>query len=101
MLDKLTDADFSAHLKEKFHIRYQPETTLEVELIEVTSIGSVDEPTPAARRQFSVVFRSSQRNSYLPQHVYMVEHNQMGKLELFLVPIGPDEVGMRYEAIFT
>jgi hypothetical protein len=98
MLDKLTSADFSAHLNQKFHIRYQPETTLEVELIEVTKLGPEDIP---GRRPFSLIFRSSQRNSYLPQHVYTLEHNQMEKMELFLVPIGPDEVGMRYQAIFT
>ncbi len=98
MLDKLTSADFAAHLNQKFHIRYQPETTLEVELIEVTQLGTEDMP---GRRPFSLIFRSSQRNSYLPQHVYIIEHNQMEKMELFLVPIGPDEVGMRYEAIFT
>jgi hypothetical protein len=98
MLNKLTSADFSAHLNQKFHIRYQPETTLEVELIEVTKLGAEDTP---GRQPFSLVFRSSQRNSYLPQHVYTVEHNQLEKMELFLVPIGPDAVGMRYEAIFT
>jgi len=98
MLDKLTSADFSAHLNQKFHIRYQPETTLEVELIEVTKLGAEDMP---GRRPFSLTFRSSQRNSYLPQHVYTLEHNQLEKMELFLVPLGPDEVGMRYEAVFT
>jgi hypothetical protein len=30
-----------------------------------------------------------------------VRHAQLGAMEIFLVPIGPDEGGMRYEAIFT
>jgi hypothetical protein len=30
-----------------------------------------------------------------------MEHPEIGVFELFLVPIGPDEKGLRYEAIFT
>jgi hypothetical protein len=30
-----------------------------------------------------------------------MEHAAIGTFELFLVPIGPDREGMRYEAIFT
>ena len=30
-----------------------------------------------------------------------VEHDEMGSCEIFLVPVGPDSVGMVYEAIFT
>jgi len=30
-----------------------------------------------------------------------MEHPGIGTFELFLVPIGPDEKGLRYEAIFT
>jgi hypothetical protein len=37
----------------------------------------------------------------LPQHIYALEHTSLGKLELFLVPIGPDERGMRYQAVFV
>ena len=98
MLDKLTSADFSAHLNQKFRVRYQPEAALEVELIEVVKLGPEDMP---GRRPFSIIFRSLERNRYLPQHIYTVEHDQMEKMELFLVPLGPDETGMRYEAVFT
>jgi hypothetical protein len=29
-----------------------------------------------------------------------MEHEEIGALDIFLVPIGPDEEGPRYEAIF-
>jgi hypothetical protein len=37
----------------------------------------------------------------LPQRIYRLRHPVMGELDLFLVPIGPDGEGMRYEAVFT
>lgn len=37
----------------------------------------------------------------LPQATYRIENANLGVLEVFLVPIGPDESGMRYEATFN
>jgi hypothetical protein len=37
----------------------------------------------------------------LPQATYPVEHDELGRMEIFLVPIGPDGSGMRYEAVFA
>jgi hypothetical protein len=37
----------------------------------------------------------------MPQRIHPVEHDRLGRFELFLVPVGPDHIGMRYEAIFT
>jgi hypothetical protein len=30
-----------------------------------------------------------------------MEHEEIGVFDLFLVPIGLEEIGLRYEAIFT
>lgn len=38
---------------------------------------------------------------YAPQGTYLVEHEQLGAHDLFIVPLGPDQNGMRYEVIFT
>jgi len=42
-------------------------------------------------------------SSFLPQAIYTFEHDQLGTLQIFIVPIGPaaDGQGMRYEAIFA
>ena len=72
------------------------EPACEVELIEV----SESEAPGPERQQFSVVFRGGS-DQPLPQRIYRVEHDELGALEIFLVPIGPDEVAQRYEAIFT
>ena len=36
-----------------------------------------------------------------PQRTYPLHHPTQGPIELFIVPIGPDPTGMRYEVIFT
>ncbi len=37
----------------------------------------------------------------LGQGTFDLEHDQIGSFALFLVPIGPDAEGMRYEAVFN
>jgi hypothetical protein len=37
----------------------------------------------------------------LPQRIYRIEHATLGAFDLFLVPIGPDAQGLRYQAVFT
>jgi hypothetical protein len=37
----------------------------------------------------------------LPQQIYLLKHAELGALSLFLVPVGLDEQGARYEAIIN
>jgi len=37
----------------------------------------------------------------LPQRLYRLEHNGLGELDIFLVPIGKDEQGVSYQATFN
>ena len=105
MLNKLTSADFSPLLNQTFKIHYhstkilEAQLVLEVELIEVTdyagkSMGS------SRRRPFTILFRAA-KDTILQQAVYKLEHDKMGTLELFLVPIMPDEKGSLYESVFN
>jgi Domain of unknown function (DUF6916) len=110
MLDKLTSADFAPHLHTTFHLSLGPwdqphdpaahGAPLPLELIEVVDLGADSAVAPAQRRPFSLIFHHP-GSSYLPQRIYTLEHAALGRLELFLVPIGPDQGGMRYQAIFT
>lgn len=101
-MEKLTSGDFRPYLNQKFHIHYGQGETLEVELIEVTDLRETRQNLPAGvRTPFSLIWRSSNPTQYLPQHTFQITHETMGTLEIFIVPIGPDSVGMRYQAIFT
>ena len=102
MLDELRSDDFAQRLDQTFYLCAAPDERLEATLIDVSKVKSKSEgaSSPSGREPFSVVFRLGD-NTYLQQSIYRVEHEEMGALDLFLVPIGPDETGMRYEAVFT
>jgi hypothetical protein len=98
MLEKLTGSDFSPLLKQKFQIKLEGNTTLVVQLTEVTINENSDERN--GRQSFSIVFRGP-RDLELTQGMYPVSHEELGEFSLFLVPIGPDEKGMCFEAVFN
>jgi hypothetical protein len=97
-LDTLTDADFTPRLGQPFRIRLSAEQSLELTLIEVHTHKYA--PPAQKRRGFSIVFRSNVPG-HAPQATYALSHDEMGTLELFLVPIGAREGGMCYEAVFN
>ena len=102
MLDKLTSKDFTRYIHQSFFIHLDQAEKIEVELIQVTELpASSKDPSKHPRRNpFSIVFRGP-KDRVLPQKIYQIEHKDTGTLDLFIVPIGPDEEGMRYEAVFT
>lgn len=51
-------------------------------------------------RQFSLVWRGPP-GAVLDQGIYRVLHPALAPQDLFLVCLGPDAHGMRYEAVFT
>jgi hypothetical protein len=67
-------------------------TAFEAELVEVTEIPR----EPGGRAPFSLVFQGGP-SPPLPQRIYRVEHDMLGAIEIFLVPIAAE----RYEAVFT
>jgi hypothetical protein len=94
-LDLLTAEDFRPHLGARFRL---PQESVECELIELTEQeGSA---RSGSRKAFSVVFRGPAQ-PVLDQRIRRLEHDGIGALELFLVPIGLDSDGVLYEAVFT
>lgn len=100
MLDKLTVADFSQYVDQKFSVHTDVNGPVELVLSEAIEMGAAPQDTQY-RRAFSVVFVGPAQ-PILPQRIYRVEHEDMGALDLFLVPLGPNREGrMRYETVFT
>ncbi|HEY7037186.1 MAG TPA: hypothetical protein VH482_38045 [Thermomicrobiales bacterium] len=98
MLERFDVGTFSPHLDEPFRIRVGDADWEETRLVEATALGE-DAASGGRRTPFSLVFRGS-RDRVLPQRTYRIEHEAIGEFDLFLVPIGPDRDGMRYEAVF-
>jgi hypothetical protein len=99
VLDKLASTDFAPYLNQTFCIRLEGVEPIDLELVSVTEAGSASRPE--ARNPFSLHFLGPVSSQYLLQHTYSLEHEQIGTLELFIVPLGLEEGRMRYEAIFT
>ena len=99
MLDKLTQDDFEKCLNQKFLIHVEDREPLETELIEVRGLVAANED-PERRQPFSLIFRGP-ADAPLEQSVFKIENETLGELGLFLVTVGPDDDGLRHEAVFT
>jgi hypothetical protein len=56
--------------------------------------------TAPKQEQFSLRFRGDHAQVF-PQQLYAMKHEEMGEFELFLVPVGRDDSGTIYEAVFN
>ena len=93
---------FEPLVGKSFHLKASPEQTVLVELFEVQALkayarkgGKMPEREP-----FALYFRGPME-FILPQRIYALAEDTLGEVEIFLVPIGPDAAGQRYEAIFN
>ena len=95
----LTEKEFSQHLNTKYRVDLEPARQVELELVEVKGYPSKANEQGGMER-FSAYF-TGPGEFFLPQSTYSLEHDRMGKFEIFLVPIARDESGVRYEAVFN
>jgi len=89
---------FVPHLESTFQVSAGGELVFEATLIDVSPMGETVGPN--GRRPFSLVLRGPQ-DAAPAQAIYRVDHQELGAMDLFLVPIGPDDEGMKFEAVFT
>ena len=86
---------FAENLNTKFSVRVDANRTIELELTGITESNSAPN-----HEQFALAFRGP-ADVYLPQQIYPLEHQRLGTMSIFLVPVGRDEQGFEYEAIFN
>ena len=95
MAVELVTGTFEPHIRDTFTAT----PSLVGEPLELT-LSSCDE-SPHARpdqRAFSLIFHGPGPGA-LPQQIFTLEHPELGRLDFFLVPLGPDGDRMRYEAV--
>ena len=102
MLETFTHATFAPLLGQTFHCQVSPDTGVDMHLIaaQLLTADTTSQEQAQRRLPFSLLFRGP-KGIVLPQCIYTLSHTTLGTFGLFLVPIGPDAEGMRYEAIFT
>ncbi len=102
MPEPLKLSDFVPHAGTTFTVPF-PDGVLELVLGAVEPHGTrAPRPdVPDLRTEpFSLVFLGSPA-PVLPQRTWNLTHPALGNLEVFLVPIGPKDGRMRYEAVFN
>lgn len=103
-LETLTAEDFRDVKGSRFGLQGR-HVAFQLELADVTQAAGG--PSGTFRTSFAVLFHGP-IEPVLPQGIYRLDHEQLGVLELFIVPVGPDEpsgpgsqpTAMRYEAVF-
>ena len=98
MQGALTQEDFAKCVNQACQVHHGPKN-VEMQLIECRKLHN-----PGARaghrEPFALLFRGP-KTPILEQRMYLFDFQHLGPVEIFIVPIGPDELGMRYEAVFA
>jgi hypothetical protein len=94
-MEEFSRDKFVKHLNGEFQIFITADKASTAELIEVT-----ESRERFGGESFSIVFLAP-ADAPLEQQIYTVKHQEMGTFELFLVPVGRDDKGVKYEAVFN
>jgi hypothetical protein len=97
-INTLSFEDIQPYLHSLLSLCFTPSITLDAEVIEIEKLPMHSEHSS---QPFSIVFQTNQLNEYFPQATYVLIHPTKGKTPIFLVPLGPDQKGMKYQAIFN
>ncbi|MDM8550042.1 hypothetical protein QUF72_08200 [Desulfobacterales bacterium HSG2] len=104
-LSELQSSDFSPFLNQTFQVHAGLTEPVAAELIKVADRGwGMHDPETAKRRPFEIMFRFP-AGIHVPQKIYPIEHENMGTLNIFIVPVGPEptdpEHRILYQGIFS
>jgi hypothetical protein len=93
---------FEGRVGEQFVVSADGVQPVPMQLVEATESTepSGRGPEGQERRQFSLVF-AGPLEPVLPQAIYDLEHDALGNLGIFIVPVGPAGDTMRYAAAFA
>jgi hypothetical protein len=97
VLEALTCDDFEPFVGQGFELVPPGGEPLEVVL---SSAQRGAAPGDGNRVPFSLIFHAVPE-PVVAQQICCLRHPDLGELELFVVPIGPDPNGMRYEIVFA
>lgn len=94
---QLTKATFEPYVNTVFRIS-DATRVVKSTLVSVADIGPVPDQKQADRECFVIKFKGPRP---LAQNTYRIEHDALGKFELFLVPAGRDRKGNYYQAVIN
>jgi hypothetical protein len=100
VIDRFTCELLREHLGSTFHLDLGEGAGIDLVLAEVADLSDREwKRSAGARRPFSLHFRGP-RGQPVPQRTYPFQHAALGSFDLFIVPVGSDAEGIKYEAAF-
>jgi hypothetical protein len=97
VLGDLTIDSFRPHGGSVFTLDDAERGPVELTLAEVRSLGEQS----GEREPFALLFRGPPGAPVYGQQTVRLQHEQLGELGIFIVPVGNGPDGADYEAIFT
>lgn len=96
---QLVYEDFADKVEQIFVVSEQDVPAIPLTLAEA---GTIDMAAgrPDIRPPFSLTFLAKDPR-VLPQRIYRMQHDDLGLLEIFLVPMAKDACGVTYQATFN
>ena len=89
---------FSACLNQSFRLMASSSPVEQLTLIRVDE--HPEQMNRIGPEAYSVVLQGPP-GQVLPRNLYRLSHEEHGKFDLFIAPVGQDEWGVRYEAVFA
>ena len=103
-LPQLSLKKFAAQTNTAFRVQLEEADPLSIRLIEAKSVTGPDPDAAASGdaeyEAFSLIFEGP-GDFMLPQQIRTIEHDTIGRFEIFLVPIGNERGAYQYEALFN
>lgn len=103
-LDSLSLEQFTSQVNTRFILRREDDEGIELVLVEAAPSRSMAAAraagVPLRQEMFHLHFRGPSA-PVLPQSLYRLEHENLGRFAIFLVPIGHGPEGVVYEAVFN
>jgi hypothetical protein len=101
-LEQLNFESFAGLAKTRFRVWIDAQDSIDLELCEVTPrrVSSTGGVRSLTYEHFALEFLGP-ADRLLPQRMYWFESAAIGRFELFIVPVGRDQTGTRYQATFN
>ena len=99
MSERLILSQFAGRTDEVFRVRLPDDAgVLDMHLVRADALPSQE--GPGREDPFVLEFRGPSTPA-LQQGTWRFEHENLDAMDIFVVPVGPDEDGLCYEAVFN
>lgn len=97
--NQLVYEDFADKVGQVFAMTFDDAPAIALTLTDAELLHTRQSPQ-GARPPYSLIFLAEDER-ILPQKLYRLEQEALGEIAIFLVPVGKDARGVRYQAVFN